>query len=190
MGDAAPGTATEKGDVKPLALFGVIVVVGLVAIGAALRLTDHSASAEPPIAPKLAAQARFVRAGNGICARSYNELMTALEGRSIPKTAKVKAKWLRLEMPIVERLDAGLRGLVPPAREAGTFRHLIRVARRELHDVHVALHDYETGQVRRVALIEREERRVHLNRRFNALSRQLGLTVCGLNAHQVAARYG
>jgi hypothetical protein len=175
---------------KPLAFFGVIVVVGLVAIGALLRLTDNSASAKPPALSPASAQAQFVRAGNGVCARYYDELMANLEGRSIPKTAMMKAKWLRIEMPLFERLYVGLRALVPPDRDARSYRRLLRMARRAVHDAHAALHAYETGQVRRVALLGREERRVHLNRRSNSLFRKIGLTICGLNAHQVAARYG
>lgn len=173
---------------KPLALFGVIVVVGLVAIGAALRLTGHSASATPPLA--VSTRARFVHAGNGLCARYYDELMTNFEGRSIPKTALVKAKWLRIEMPLEERLYAGLRTLVPPGRDARDYRHLLRMARRGIRDLHAALHAYSRGDVRRVASLVRAERRVHLNRRLNSLSRKLGLTICGLNARQVAVRYG
>lgn len=173
---------------KPLALFGVIVVVGLVAIGAALHLTGHSASATP--VPPLSARAQFVRAGNGVCARYYDGLMAAFEGRSIPKTPTVKAKWLRLEMPLMNRLYAGLHALVPPAREARNYRRVLRMARRAIRDARVALHDFETGQVRREALVERAERRVHLNRRSNSLFRKVGLTICGLSGHQVAARYG
>jgi hypothetical protein len=175
--------------VKPLTLFGVIVVVGLVVIGAALHFTDHSASATPPL-PPLSAQEQFVRAGNGLCARFYDELMTAFEGRGIPKTATMKAKYLRLQLPLQERLYAGLRALVPPDREAGTYRRLLSLSRRGMRDVHAGLHAYATGQVGRVALIERDERRVHLNRRANSLSRTLGLTICALNDRQIARRYG
>jgi len=176
--------------VKPLALFGVIVVVGLIALGALLRLTNNSASATPPIAPALSTQAKFVRAGNGLCARYYDELMATFEARGIPRTAKVKARYIRLEMPLMERVYAGLRALVPPDREAGTYRRLLRLMRRGMHDAHAALHAYETGQLGRVALLDREERGVHLNRRTNTLFRKIGLTICGLNAHQMMARYG
>lgn len=176
---------------KPLAIFGGVLVVGLAVIFAGLRLTDHSAGATPPPAPPAqATSAQFVQTGNGVCARYYRELMLALEGRSLPKTTRMKARYLRLEMPAVDHLYAGLRGLVPPQRDAADYRRLMRIARRELHDAHLALHDYETGQVRRERLIERGERRDHLDRRSNSLSRSIGLTICGLNAHQVAARYG
>src|SRR5215470_17415272 len=105
-----PPRRPKEGVVKPLALFGVIVVVGLVAIGAALHFTGNSASATPPL-PPLSAQARFVRAGNGLCARSYDELMATFESRGVPKTVKMKAKYLRLQLPLEERLDAGFRRL-------------------------------------------------------------------------------
>lgn len=175
---------------KPLAIFVGVVVVGLGVIAAGLHLTGHSASATPPPVTAASARAQFVRAGNGVCARYYDGLMTTFEGRSLPKTPKLKTRYLRLEMPLFEHLYAGLRALVPPGREAGTYRRLLRIARREIRDAHAALHAFETGQAHRVALLERNERRDHLDRRSNTLSRRLGLTICGLNAHQVAARYG
>jgi hypothetical protein len=103
--------------------------------------------------------------------------MAAFEGRAIPKTAELKAKYLRLEMPSVERLYAGLRALAPPHRETGTYRHLLRMAQREIRDAHVSLRAFETGQARRAALVERGERRDHLNRRANSLSRKRGLNL-------------
>ena len=174
---------------KPLGIFAGVVVVGLAVIAAGLHLTGRS-SAKPPPVPTASVQAQFVRAGNGVCARYYQELMTTFEGRSLPKTPKLKARYLRLGMPSLERLYAGLRALVPSARDAGTYRRLLTIARRELHDAHVALHAFETGQDGRVALLERTERRHHLSRRYNSLSRRVGLTICGLTARQVATRYG
>ena len=189
-GDAPSSAGTENEVVKPLGIFVGIVAVGLAAIAAGLHLTEHSASGKPPPAPTAVVQAQFVREGNGVCARYYQELMVTFEGRSLPKTPKLKARYLRLEMPSIEHLYAGLRALVPPGREAGTYRRLLRIARRELHDAHVAVHAFETGQARRVALLERNERRDHLNRRSNSLSRRVGLSICGLTARQVATRYG
>jgi hypothetical protein len=116
--------------------------------------------------------------------------MATFEGRSLPKTPKLRARYLRLEMPLIDRLYMGLRALVPPGRDARTYRRLLRIARREIHDGHAALHAFETGQVHRVALLEREERRDHLDRRSNSLSRRIGLTICGLTGRQVATRYG
>jgi hypothetical protein len=174
--------------VKPLALFGVIVVVGLVAIGAMLHLTNNSASAKPPPLSPASAHALFVREGNGVCARYYDEVMAALEGRSIPRTAKAWAKWGRLAVPLDERLGARLRALVPPGPDARTDRRLLRVYARVLHNEHVLLHAYETGQLLRARLIVRQAD--HLSRRFNSLARKLGLTICGLDGHQIARRYG
>jgi hypothetical protein len=54
--------------VKPLAIFRGIVVVGLVVIFAALRLANHSASADSlPAQPTAPTHAQFVRAGNAVC---------------------------------------------------------------------------------------------------------------------------
>lgn len=181
---------SENEVVKPLSIFVCIVVVGLAAIVAGLHLTEHSASGTPSPAPTAAAQSQFVRAGNGVCARFYDGIMATFQGRSVPKTPKMKARYLRLEMPLFEHLYAGLRALVPPGREAGTYRRLLRDARRELHDARVAVHLFETGQAGRVAVLERNERRDHLDRRYNSLSRTVGLSICGLNARQVATRYG
>jgi hypothetical protein len=175
--------------VKPLALFGVIVGVGLVAIAAALHFTNHTASATPPLRP-LSAQERFVRAGNGLCARAYNEVMDTFEARGVPKTVKMKAKYLRLQLALEERLDPGFRALEPPARDAGAYRQLLRIDRRGIHDTRAELHAYATGQLWRVTLLDRAARRDHVGRRYNALARKIGLTICGLNAHQVMARYG
>ena len=172
---------------KPLALFGVIVVVGLVAIGAALHLTNNSASAKlPPLSPA-SEQALFVREGNGACARFYKALFTALEGRGKPKNAKTWARYLRMTIPLFVRMDAELRTLVPPRRDAGTYRRLLRISRREIREARAVQHALETGQVRRARRIGRGE---HLDRRANSLSRKIGLTICGLNGHQMSQRYG
>ncbi|HEX5173940.1 MAG TPA: hypothetical protein VFV91_07335 [Gaiellaceae bacterium] len=183
-----PG-GSENEVVKPLGIFVGVVVVGVAVIAAGLHLTDRSASAKP-VVPTASVQAQFVRAGNGVCARYYQELMATFEGRSSPKTPTSKARYLRLEMPLIEQVYAGLRALVPPGREAGPYRRLLRIARREIHDDHLALHAFETGQAHRVVLLERDERRDHLSRRSNSLSRRVGLTICGLTARQVATRYG
>ena len=182
-----PGT--EKEVVKPLGIFAGIVVIGVVLIAAGLRLTDRSASAMPPL-PIPTAQAQFVRAGNGVCARYYEEVMATFEGRETPKTVKMDARYIRLGMPAMVRLYAGLRALVPPRSQVRTYRRLLRVAGRELHRARAELHAFEAGQAGRARLIDRHARRQHFDRRYNSLSREVGLTICGLSGRQVVARYG
>jgi hypothetical protein len=71
--------------VKPLAIFGGIVVVGLAVIFVGLRLTDHSASANPLPTPLTHAQ--FLRAGNAVCHRYYREGKAIFKSK--PKTLKM-----------------------------------------------------------------------------------------------------
>src|SRR4029077_14597274 len=73
-GDATALAATEKGVVRPIAIFAIIVVVGLIAIEAGLRATGNSASANPlPKTPTPLTHAEFIRAGNRVCDRYYRE---------------------------------------------------------------------------------------------------------------------
>jgi hypothetical protein len=174
--------------VRPLAIFAIVVVVGLLAIGAALRLTDHSASAKPspaPAPPPLT-HAQFVRAGNEVCARYYRDGIAIFKKQ--PKTLKMLRKDLRIMMPLMDRHAAGLRALVPPRSDARGYRRLLRVEGQELYGAHAVLHAFRTGQVRRGVLIARHLD--HLDKRFNSLSRKLGLNICGLTGRQVRARYG
>jgi hypothetical protein len=169
--------------VKPLALFGGIVAVGLAAIFVGLRLTDHSASANP--LPKPLTHAQFVRAGNAICDRYYRTDPTLFKK---PKTLKALTSDLRISIPILDSEAAGLRALVPPPPDAATYQRLLgRLAELE-GDAYALLHSFETGQVRRGVLIARHASL--LDTRLNSLSRKLGLTVCGLSDRQVRARYG
>lgn len=174
---------------KPFAIFGGIVVVGLALIVGGLRLTNHSASATPPpatsTAPTPLTHAQFVRAGNAICARYYRDDPTLFKH---PKTLKMVTKDLRISVPVMEREVAGLRALVPPASDAGTYRRLLAGAGQGVRDARAVLHAFETAQYRRGVLIARHTN--HLDKRLNSLSRKLGLTVCGLTGRQVKARYG
>jgi hypothetical protein len=92
---------------------------------------------------------------------------------------------LRLWMPLVERDVAGLRALVPPVRDDGTYRSLLGVMGQENYDARAVLHAFETGQYRRGVLVARHMD--HLDTHFNSLSRQLGLTACGQTAEQAGS---
>ena len=100
---------------------------------------------------------------------------------------KMITRDLRIQVPLMDRLGAGLRALVPPRRDAGTYRRLLNVAGQELYDAHAVLHAFETGQFRRGVLVARHSG--HLDADYNSLSRKLGLSVCGLTGRQVKARY-
>ena len=172
---------------KPLGIFVGIVVVGLALIVGGLRFTDHKASANPlPTAPTPLTHAQFVRAGNAICARYYR--VDAKLSKRPAKTLKMVTRYLRLEVPAVDRELAGLQALVPPRNEAGGYRRLLRGAKQLDDDAKAILHAFETGQYRRGVLIARQT--PNLNRWLNPLARKLGLSVCGLNARQEKARYG
>lgn len=174
---------------KPLAVFAGILVVGLAVIFAVLRLTAHPASADPlPVPQSSLTKSRFVRTGNGTCARYYQQLEANFEGRPRPNSRKMYVQYLRIAIPLAGRLDAGLRALVPPRRDAAAYRRLLRGAAQEVSDARAALHAFESGQVRRGQRIERDGD--HLSNRLNSLSRKVGLTICGLTGPQVSARYG
>ena len=139
-----------------------------------------------PTTPTPLSHAQFTRAGNGLCTRYYRQNMPTI--KSHPKTLNALATYLRNAIPPLQREDAGFRALVPPRKDAGTYRHLLRVAGLELREAHSALHAFETGQVGRGVLIARHLGQ--LDKPYNSLSRRLGLTVCGLTRRQVIARFG
>jgi hypothetical protein len=175
--------------VKPLAIFGGIIVVGLAVIFAGLRLTSHPASAAPlsttPAAPTSLTHAQFVRAGNAVCLRYYRDDRTIYMH---PKTLRAITRDLRISIPHVDREVAGLRVLVPPPSDAGTYRRLLRGVGQLDRDAHAILHAFETRQYRRGVLVARSTQ--HLDKHLNSLSNKLGLKICGLTGRQVRARYG
>jgi hypothetical protein len=173
--------------VKPFAIFGGIVVVGLVVIFAGLRLTSHSALADPlPAQPTALTHAQFVRAGNAVCDRYYRDDPTIFRN---PKTVKALTRDMQIALPFVDSEDAGLRALVPPSSDAATYRRLLAGLGRVEDAVHAMLQAFQTaGGVREGVLIARATARMdsHLNR----LANKLGLNICGLTSRQVKARYG
>jgi hypothetical protein len=175
--------ATGGDGVKPLAIFGGIVAVGLAVIFVGLRLTDHPTSANPPPTPLTHAQ--FVRAGNAICDRYYRDDPTIF---SNPKTVKALTKDMRIAVPYVDREAAGLRALLPPPSDAATYRRLLGGLGQVGHAAHAMLHDFETGQIRQGVLIARSTAR--MDSHLNSLANKVGLNICGLTGRQVRARYG
>jgi hypothetical protein len=172
--------------VKPLAVFGGIVVVGLAVIFVGLRLTDHSASADPlPAAPTSLTHAQFVREGNAVCDRYYRDDPTIFRN---PKTVKAFKRDMQIAVPFVDRMAAGLRALVPPPSDAATYRRLLGGLGLQNRAVHAMLHAFETGQIRQGVLIARSTARLDLH--LNSLANKVGLNICGLSDHQVRARYG
>jgi hypothetical protein len=176
--------------VKALGIFAGIVVVGLALIVGGLRLTDHAARGNPvaaaPVARAPLTHTQFVRAGNAVCARYYR--VDAPLAKKPPKTLKMVTRYLRVEVPAIDRETAGLRALLPPRDDVGAYRRLLRGVGQVDRDAHAILHAFETGQFRRGVLIAR--RIPSFNRRLNPLARKLGLAVCGLTGRQEQARYG
>jgi hypothetical protein len=169
--------------VKPLAVFGGIVVVGLAVMFAGLRLTNHSASADPLPTPLTHAQ--FVRAGNAVCDRYYRDDPTIFRN---PKTVKALTKDMRIAVPFVDREAADLRALLPPLGDADTYRRLLGGLGQMDHNARAMLHAFETGQIRQGVLIARSTAR--LDSHLNSLANKVGLNICGLNGRQVRTRYG
>jgi hypothetical protein len=161
-------------------------VVGLVVIVGGLRLTDHSARANPSVTPPAPlTHAQFVRAGNAVCVRYYRDDPTIYRN---PKTLRAVTRDLRIAVPVMDREAARLRALVPPPSDAGTYRRLLRGVGQLDRDAHAILHAFDTRQYRRGVLVARSLG--HLDKHLNSLANRLGLKVCGLTGRQVRARYG
>jgi hypothetical protein len=167
--------------VRPFAIFGVVVVVGGILIAAGLRLTAHSASATPPPnaipTPTPLSRAQFVRAANRLCFRNNRQ------GKALfkkPKTLIMLAREVRLAVPLLDREIAALRALIPPSRDAATYRRLLNDLGPEQREAHIMLHEFETRQWLRGAAAARQLDRLgkQLNRRDDPALKKLGLTVC------------
>jgi hypothetical protein len=164
---------------RPLAVFGVIVVVGLAVIAVGLRLTDHPASATPPPAapsPTPLSHAQFVRAANRVCQRELRD--SKAKGLRHPKIKNLRTltRDFRLAVPLFDTEAAGVRVLIPPRSEAARFRRLVTTLGVAQQNAHGILHALQTRQIRRAFLLSR--RQDVLDKHLNALSRKLGLTVC------------
>lgn len=171
---------------KPLAIFGVLVAVGLAVIFAGLRLTDHSARADPlPATPTSLTHAQLVRAGNAVCDRYYRTDPTIFRN---PQTLKAITRDMRIGVPYLDRMEMGLRALVPPPSDAFNYRHLLGGTGQMDCDAHAMLHAFETGQVQQGVLIARATARLDLE--LNSLAKEVGLNICALSDRQVRVRYG
>jgi hypothetical protein len=166
---------------KPFAVFAVVVLVGGIVLAVGLRLTDHSASATPPpratSAPRTLSRAQFVRAANRICLRSDRQ------GKAVfrkPKSLHMLTREFRVAVPLLDREVATLRALMPPSRDAATWRRLLNDLGPEQRQMHVIRHAFETRQwVRGVAAARQLVRLGKLvDRRDDPILRKLGLTVC------------
>jgi hypothetical protein len=166
--------------VRPLAVFGGIVLVGLAVIFASLRLTDHSASANPlpasRTAPAPLSHAQFVRAANRVCGRELRE--SKARGLRHPKIKNLRTltRDYRLAVPLFVKEAQGVRVLIPPRTDAPRFARLVRVLRVAIQNAHGILHALQTRQIRRAFLLSRQQDA--LDKHANAISRTLGLTVC------------
>jgi hypothetical protein len=158
---------------KALAIFAGVVVVGLGAIALGLQATGGSApsAATPPVR---LTHAQFVRAANGVCRRF------ARKGNAIfkkkPKTLKQLARGLRIAFPLLQREEASLRAVTPPAADFATDTRLLREFSVAVHDFHAMLHGVKTRQILRVVVFARQADR--LGKRLDRTARKLGLTVC------------
>ena len=162
---------------KPIAIFAGIVLVGLALIVGGLHLTDHSASATPPPPlPTPLSHAQFVQAANRVCQRELRE--SKARGLRHPKIKNLRTltRDFRLAVPLFDREFAGVRVLMPPRSEAARFRHLITILGAAQRNAHGILHALQTRQIGRAFSLSRQQD--VLDKRANAISRKLGLTVC------------
>jgi hypothetical protein len=117
---------------------------------------------------------RFVYLANRACAR--NERRQKRISRRHAKSAVALDKELHTSLNTGERLLFILRGLTPPPADTADFRRLLATANDEvLVETHL-LQAFEEGQARVVRT--RLKRLRALDRRFDARSAKLGLTIC------------
>jgi hypothetical protein len=169
---------------KPLALFAVVVAVGLIGIALVLHATAHSASANVAAAnaPAPLTPAQFHRAADGACAR-FNRAARALSKRPKPTSLRTFTRRFRSEVSLARRLTVVLNGLTPPRSDTTTYRRLLRINSAGMRMVEGWVHDFDTGQYRQAVLRIRGERRTLnvMNRSANKLARRLGLDACAKN---------
>jgi hypothetical protein len=160
---------------KLLAIFAAIVVVGLIAIAGGLRATRGATPSVTP--PKQRSWAQFVRAANGVCRRTMREAKAREKGLPSPKkNLRAFVRDMRIAIPLFQNETAGVRALIPPLQTGPTVRRLAGTLQMAEHNAHDLLHAAETRQFRRMVSFAR--RADTLDKRLNALSRKLGLTVC------------
>ena len=153
------------------------MVVGLIAIEAGLRATDHAASANP--LPTALTRPQFVRAANRACQRA-NRASKALSKEPKPTSLRLASTRFRNIASVFDHATMTLDRLMPPLREAAAYRRLLRSVAAMDRMLEQGVHDLDTGQYRQFALRWRaEKRRLNtLGRRADSLARKLGLTVC------------
>jgi hypothetical protein len=163
--------------VRPLAIFGAVVVVGVVLIAAGLRLTDHPASATPPprtASPTPLSHAQFVRAANAICRRSSRKGKAIFKKKA--KSLTMIARQVRIAVPLFDSEAAALRALAPPSRDAAAWRRLLKHLGQDERQFHAIRHAFETRQWIRGAAIARQLDVT--GKRDDPALKKLGLTVC------------
>lgn len=163
---------------KPLAIFTVIVVVGLIVIAGGLRATRGATPTVTP--PRPLSRAEFVQAANGVCRRTTREAKAREKGLPSPKkNLRAFTRDMRIAVPFFEKETADVRALIPRLRAGPTLRRLASTLEIAQYNAHSLLHAAETHQIRR--LLSFASRADALDKRLNRLSRKLGLTVCAKN---------
>lgn len=171
---------------KALALFAIVVAVGVIGIELGLRATADNASANVPNArvnaPTPLTHAQFERAGNASCAR-FNRVALALSKRPKPTSLKTAVRRFLIQASLARRVTVSLDGLTPPRRDAASYRRLLRINAAGMRMMNGWVHDFETRQYREAILRIRGERKTlkEMNRRANRLAKQLGLKTCAKN---------
>jgi hypothetical protein len=118
---------------RPLRLFAVLVAIGVVAIGLAMKSFGGTPAAAPYTATPLS-PAQFAQLGENACVSLRRQLKAATERK--PRTLTGAARSVSRITSLVDGLNMQLDARVPPPSEVASFRRFlgkIQGAERALH---------------------------------------------------------
>ena len=137
---------------RPLGVFAVVVVVGVVAIALGMKAFAGSSGDSGYSATPLS-QAQFARLGQNACV-SLGRQLKAATGRK-PRNLAAARRSVRRVASILDGVNMELDGRVPPASEVAPFRRFLahlQSADRAMHRLDRLI---ETGQLHSAALLVR-----------------------------------
>jgi hypothetical protein len=168
---------------NPVALFGVILAVGLGAIAVGMTAfggtSGGPSSAPPPNSPAALTPAQFKRAGVGICMSLRPQLIwVANLHKHRPRNLRQVTRDFRTLTSIFGRLTTDLHRVVPPASRAFRYRHLLRKVDRFEQGMRRLNHLAETHQWRQLVLLARSSWWKDIGKLFGP-PRKMGRLRCG-----------
>lgn len=145
---------------RPLALFAAVVVIGVAVIAVGMRAfggtSEYSAT---PLSSE-----EFAHLSEHACTSLRQQLRAVVDKK--PRTSAEAARSVRRYAAILEGLNLGLDGRIPPPSEVAPFRHLlanIQTAERAMHRLDRLA---ETGQWRGATLLVRSPSWRHIGKRL------------------------